>query len=45
MGTLGIEEECFVVDADGRPTSGTDELVYEHDPPEILEGRLDHGVL
>jgi len=42
MGTLGIEEECFVVDADGRPTSGTDELVYEHDPPEILEGRLDH---
>ncbi len=42
MGTLGIEEECFVVDEDGRPTSGTDELVYEHDPPEILEGRLDH---
>ncbi|MDJ1432042.1 glutamate--cysteine ligase [Halostagnicola sp. A-GB9-2] len=42
MGTLGIEEECFVVDGDGRPTSGTDELVYEHDPPEVLEGRLDH---
>ncbi len=42
MGTLGIEEECFVVDETGRPTSGTDELVYEHDPPEILEGRLDH---
>lgn len=42
MGTLGIEEECFVVDDDGRPTSGTDELVYEHDPPELLEGRLDH---
>ena len=42
MGTLGIEEECFVVDERGRPTSGTDELVYEHDPPEILEGRLDH---
>ncbi|ELY85922.1 glutamate--cysteine ligase [Natrinema altunense] len=42
MGTLGIEEECFVVDDDGRPTSGTDELVYEHDPPEILEDRLDH---
>ncbi|WP_222918887.1 glutamate--cysteine ligase [Natrinema sp. SYSU A 869] len=42
MGTLGIEEECFVVDEDGRPTSGTDDLVYEHDPPEILEGRLDH---
>ncbi|MHC3437308.1 glutamate--cysteine ligase [Natrialbaceae archaeon A-gly3] len=42
MGTLGIEEECFVVDERGRPTSGTDELVYEHDPPGILEGRLDH---
>jgi carboxylate-amine ligase len=42
MGTLGIEEEFFVVDAAGRPTSGTDELVYETDPPEILEGRLDH---
>ncbi|AGB39475.1 glutamate--cysteine ligase [Natronococcus occultus] len=42
MGTLGIEEEFYVVDEGGRPTSGTDELVYEHDPPEILEGRLDH---
>ncbi len=42
MGTLGIEEEFFVVDAEGRPVSGTDELVYESDPPEILEGRLDH---
>jgi carboxylate-amine ligase len=41
-GTLGIEEEFFIVDADGRPTSGIDELVYESDPPEILEGRLDH---
>jgi carboxylate-amine ligase len=42
MGSLGIEEEFYVVDAEGRPTSGTDELVYETDPPEILEGRLDH---
>jgi carboxylate-amine ligase len=42
MGTLGIEEEFFVVDAHGRPTAGTDELVYERDPPEILDGRLDH---
>ncbi|WP_394742108.1 glutamate--cysteine ligase [Natronococcus roseus] len=42
MGTLGIEEEFYVVDERGRPTSGTDDLVYEHDPPEILEGRLDH---
>ncbi|WP_335998618.1 glutamate--cysteine ligase [Halorientalis halophila] len=42
MGTLGIEEEFFVVDDRNRPTSGTDELVYESDPPEILEGRLGH---
>jgi carboxylate-amine ligase len=42
MGTLGIEEEFFVVDETGRPTAGTDELVYESDPPEILDGRLDH---
>ncbi|HKJ57608.1 MAG TPA: glutamate--cysteine ligase [Halobacteriales archaeon] len=42
LGTLGIEEEFFVVDGAGRPTSGTDELVYESEPPEILEGRLDH---
>jgi carboxylate-amine ligase len=42
MGTLGIEEEFYVVDDDGRPTSGTDTLVYESDPPEILEDRLDH---
>ena len=42
MGTLGIEEECFVVDNEGRPTAGTDELVYESTPPEILEERLDH---
>ncbi|WP_255169641.1 glutamate--cysteine ligase [Natrononativus amylolyticus] len=42
LGTLGIEEECFVVDERGRPTSGTDELVYDHEPPAILEGRLDH---
>ncbi|WP_181692189.1 glutamate--cysteine ligase [Natronomonas sp. LN261] len=41
-GTLGIEEEFFIVDADGRPTSGIDELVYENEPPEPLEGRLDH---
>jgi carboxylate-amine ligase len=42
MGTLGIEEEFYVVDEYGRPTSGTDELVYEGDPPEILDERLDH---
>ena len=42
LGTLGIEEEYFVVDGRGRPTSGTDELVYETEPPDILEDRLDH---
>ena len=42
MGTLGIEEEFFIVDAAGRPTSGTDELVYGNEPPEILRERLDH---
>jgi carboxylate-amine ligase len=42
LGTVGIEEEFYVVDDDARPTAGTDELVYETEPPEILEGRLDH---
>ncbi|MFP9192237.1 glutamate--cysteine ligase [Natronosalvus vescus] len=42
MGSLGIEEEYFVVDERGRPTSGTDTLVYDHEPPAILEDRLDH---
>jgi carboxylate-amine ligase len=42
MGTLGIEEEFFVVDESGRPTAGTDALVYEREPPEILADRLSH---
>jgi carboxylate-amine ligase len=42
MGTIGVEEEFYVVDDAGRPTAGTDELVYETDPPKILDGRLDH---
>jgi len=42
MGTLGVEEEFFVVDERGVPTAGSDELVYEGDPPEILEDRVDH---
>jgi len=42
LGTLGIEEEFYVVDEAGRPTSGTDELVYETDPPAVLEDKLDH---
>ncbi|EMA55831.1 MULTISPECIES: glutamate--cysteine ligase [Halococcus] len=42
MGTLGVEEEFYVVDDAGRPTSATDELVYESEPPGVLDGRLDH---
>ena len=42
LGTLGIEEEFYVVDDAGRPTAGSDELVYESDPPAVLEDRIDH---
>lgn len=42
MGAVGVEEEFFIVDAAGFPVSGSDELVYENDPPAILEGRIDH---
>ncbi|MFB6104454.1 MAG: glutamate--cysteine ligase [Halobacteriaceae archaeon] len=42
LGTLGVEEEFFIVDADARPTAGTDTLVYDADPPPILDDRLDH---
>jgi carboxylate-amine ligase len=42
LGTLGIEEEFFVVDEQGLPVAGTDELVYEAEPPALLEDRLDH---
>ncbi|MEE6210531.1 glutamate--cysteine ligase [Salarchaeum sp. III] len=42
LGTLGVEEEFFVVDEAGVPTAGSDQLVYEGDPPELLDGRLDH---
>ncbi len=42
MGTLGIEEEFFIVDADGRPASGTDELVYGRDPPAAVPEGFDH---
>ncbi|MFC4358970.1 glutamate--cysteine ligase [Halobium salinum] len=43
MGTLGVEEEFYVVDERGRPANGIDDLVYgDDDPPEPLAGRLDH---
>ena len=42
MGTLGVEEEFYIVDRHARPTSGIDELVYDDPPSGVLEGRLDH---
>ncbi|QLG26874.1 glutamate--cysteine ligase [Halorarum halophilum] len=43
LGTLGVEEEFYVVDDGGRPTSGIDDLVYgDAEPPEPLAGRIDH---
>ena len=42
MGTIGIEEEFFIVDADGRPTSGTDDLVYGSEPPDAVPNGFDH---
>ncbi len=42
MGTLGIEEEFFIVDAEGRPTSGTDQLVYGSEPPDAVPDGFDH---
>jgi carboxylate-amine ligase len=42
MGTLGIEEEFYIVDDAGRPAAGIDDLIYGSEPPEPLVGRLDH---
>lgn len=42
QGTIGIEEEFFLVDDAGNPAGGTDDLCYENEPPEILQDRLDH---
>jgi carboxylate-amine ligase len=41
-GTIGVEEEFFVVDGEGRPASGIDDLVYGDEPPPALRDRLDH---
>jgi carboxylate-amine ligase len=40
MGTLGVEEEFFVVDAEGWPTDRVDALV-DGEPPAALAGSLD----
>ncbi|MFB6086498.1 MAG: glutamate--cysteine ligase [Halodesulfurarchaeum sp.] len=42
LGTVGVEEEYFVVDEDGVPTAGSDELVYENEAPEPITGDVDH---
>ncbi|MFB6126300.1 MAG: glutamate--cysteine ligase [Halolamina sp.] len=43
MGTLGVEEEFYVVDDEGRPVSGVDDLVYgDAEPPALIAGKLDH---
>lgn len=42
LGTVGIEEEFFIVNDAGRPVSGITELIYNSEPPELLDGRLDH---
>ncbi|ERG88857.1 MAG: carboxylate-amine ligase, YbdK family [halophilic archaeon J07HX5] len=42
LGTIGVEEEYFIVDETGRPVAGTDTLVYGPDPPAVLADRLDH---
>ncbi len=42
MGTLGVEEEYFVVDESGVPTAGSDELVYQNEAPEPITGDVDH---
>jgi len=42
MGTLGVEEEFYIVDQRARPTSGIEALVYDHPPSGILADRIDH---
>jgi len=41
-GTLGVEEEFYIVDQRARPTSGIQDLVYDHPPSGILDDRIDH---
>jgi len=41
-GTLGIEEEFFIVDSEGYPTAGIDDLVYGRDPPDSIPEGFDH---
>ncbi len=42
-GSLGVEEEFYVVDDAGRPASGIDDLVYgDREPPARVADRLAH---
>ncbi|MEZ3144402.1 glutamate--cysteine ligase [Halobaculum sp. MBLA0143] len=42
-GSLGVEEEFYIVDDAGRPTAGIDDLVYgDREPPARLADRLAH---
>lgn len=42
MGTLGVEEEYFVVDEDGYPVSDTGPLVSDARAPAPITGEVDH---
>ncbi len=42
LGTLGVEEEFFVVDSDGHPVAGSDELVYEYEAPAPITDEVSH---
>jgi carboxylate-amine ligase len=42
FGTVGVEEEYFVVDDAGFPTAGSDTLVYENEAPPPITGDVDH---
>ncbi|MEZ3114701.1 glutamate--cysteine ligase [Halobaculum sp. MBLA0147] len=43
QGSLGVEEEFYVVDETGRPVAGVDDLVYgDRTPPDRVADRLSH---
>ncbi|ADQ67116.1 carboxylate-amine ligase [Halogeometricum borinquense DSM 11551] len=42
MGTLGVEEEFYIVDSDGYPASGISDLIYDDPPEGLLGDRIDH---
>lgn len=43
MGTLGVEEEFYIVDEHGYPTGGIEDLIYgDEEPGPPISGKLDH---